>query len=74
MTILAEVIDRETRDLHKNGVRLRHIGELAALPASLSERVERAVHLTRRKLALDAQCGVQLRWALGDRSGGPAYY
>ena len=47
MTILAEVIDRETRDLHKNGVRLRHIGELAALPPSLRERVERAVHLTR---------------------------
>ncbi|MFN0072865.1 MAG: polyprenyl diphosphate synthase [Chloroflexota bacterium] len=47
MTILAEVIDRETRDLHKNGVRLRHIGELAALPASLRERVERAVYLTR---------------------------
>jgi undecaprenyl diphosphate synthase len=52
MTILAEVIDRETRDLHKNGVRLRHIGELAALPASLSDRVERAVHLTRENSRL----------------------
>jgi len=52
MTILAEVIDRETRDLHKNGVRLRHIGELAALPISLSERVERAVHLTRENSRL----------------------
>jgi undecaprenyl diphosphate synthase len=52
MTILAEVIDRETRDLHRNGVRLRHIGELAALPTSLSERVERAVHLTRENSRL----------------------
>jgi len=47
MTILAEVIDRETRELHKHGVRLRHIGQLDALPTWLSERVERAVHLTR---------------------------
>jgi undecaprenyl diphosphate synthase len=52
MTILAEVIDRETRELHKNGVRLRHIGELAALPTTLKERVERAVHLTRENSRL----------------------
>jgi undecaprenyl diphosphate synthase len=52
MTILAEVIDRETRELHKNNVRLRHIGELAALPSSLRDRVERAVHLTRENSRL----------------------
>jgi undecaprenyl diphosphate synthase len=52
MAILAEVIDRETRELHKNGVRLRHIGELAALPPSLRDRVERAVHLTRENSRL----------------------
>lgn len=46
MAILADVIDRETRDLHQNGVQLRHIGELAALPASLRDRVERAVEMT----------------------------
>lgn len=47
MSILAEVIDRETAELHKNGVRLRHIGELDGLPGSLRERVVRAMDLTR---------------------------
>ena len=74
MSILAEVIDRETRELHKNGVRLRHIGELAALPPSLRERVERAVGMTRENSPLDAQCRVQLRWALRDRSSGTAHH
>ena len=52
MSILAEVIDRETRELHKNGVRLRHIGELAALAPSLRDRVERAVNITRENSSL----------------------
>ena len=30
--ILGDVIDRETEDLHRNGVRLRHIGRLEGLP------------------------------------------
>ena len=48
MTILGEVIDRETRELHRNGVRLRHLGRLDALPPRLQERVLYAVELTRR--------------------------
>jgi len=32
MMILGEVIDRETEELHRNGVRLRHLGHLDALP------------------------------------------
>ena len=48
MTILGEVIDRETRELHRNGVRLRHLGRLDGLPPRLQERVLYAVDLTRR--------------------------
>jgi len=47
MSILAEVIDRETAQLHANGVRLQHIGRLDGLPSSLQERVRYAVDLTR---------------------------
>jgi undecaprenyl diphosphate synthase len=47
MSILAEVIDRETDELHANGVRLCHIGDLDALDPMLKERVLYAVNLTR---------------------------
>ena len=44
--ILGEVIDQETQDLHRNGVRLRHIGRLEGLPQTLQDRVRYAVELT----------------------------
>jgi undecaprenyl diphosphate synthase len=44
--ILGEVIDQETQDLHRNGVRLRHIGRLEGLPKTLQDRVRYAVQLT----------------------------
>jgi undecaprenyl diphosphate synthase len=47
MMILAEVIDRETRKLHENGVQLRHIGSLVGVPRGLQQRVRHAVELTR---------------------------
>ncbi len=47
MSILAEVIDRETAQLHANDVRLQHIGRLDGLPSTLQERVRYAVELTR---------------------------
>jgi undecaprenyl diphosphate synthase len=50
--ILAEVIDQETQDLHRNGVRLRHIGRLEGLPHTLQERVRFAVDLTQRNTRL----------------------
>jgi undecaprenyl diphosphate synthase len=50
--ILGEVIDQETQDLHRNGVRLRHIGRLEGLPHTLQERVRFAVDLTQRNTRL----------------------
>lgn len=45
--ILEDVIDRELTELHAEGVQLRHIGHLEALPVGLREKVWRAIDLTR---------------------------
>ena len=50
--ILGAVIEKETEDLHRNGVRLRHIGRLEGLPPTLQDRVRYAVELTRRNTRL----------------------
>jgi len=47
MNILETVIDRELKDLHANGVQLRHIGELGGLSPALQGKVRDAVALTR---------------------------
>jgi undecaprenyl diphosphate synthase len=44
--LLGEVIDKEARELHKNGVRIRHIGRLEGLSSGLQESVSRALKLT----------------------------
>jgi undecaprenyl diphosphate synthase len=44
--ILEEVVGRETRELHKNGVRIRHIGRLEGLPEGVQKSVSEAVKLT----------------------------
>ena len=47
MTILRHVIKRETKHLHKNGIRLLHIGDLAALDERLQEDVRASIDLTK---------------------------
>ncbi|MFO8100779.1 MAG: polyprenyl diphosphate synthase [Dehalococcoidia bacterium] len=44
--ILADVIDRETENLHQEGVRLRHLGHLEGLSHELQEKVRWAIDLT----------------------------
>ena len=46
MQILGEFIDRETRSLHEQNVRLRHLGRLAGLSPRLAQKVRHAVELT----------------------------
>jgi len=58
MEILGQVIDRETEDLHANGVRLRHIGRLDGLPPHLQERVRYAAELTRHNTRLTVNVAV----------------
>ena len=47
MQLLAEAIDREAADLHRNNVQIRHVGSLEGINRSLADRVQRAVTLTR---------------------------
>ena len=44
--LLEEVIDEEARELHKNGVRIRHIGRPEGLSPGLQQSINRAVKLT----------------------------
>jgi len=47
MTLLAQRIDREAAELHRNNVQIRHIGTLEGVSRTLAERVHAAVDLTR---------------------------
>ncbi|MCX7911615.1 MAG: isoprenyl transferase [Dehalococcoidales bacterium] len=44
--LLAEVVAKESRELHKKGVRIRHIGRLQGLPEHVQECITQAVKLT----------------------------
>jgi len=47
MRILEDVIDRELRELHEQGVQLRHIGHLERIKPSLKKKVLEAIDLTK---------------------------
>jgi undecaprenyl diphosphate synthase len=47
MFILQDVIDRELKELDKEGVQLRHIGRLERLDPKIQEKVLKAIELTR---------------------------
>jgi undecaprenyl diphosphate synthase len=47
MRILEDVIDRELKELHKNGVQLRHIGQLERISPSLQKKVLEAIEITK---------------------------
>ena len=44
---LSSAIGRETRTLHKNGVRLKHLGRLDRLPKRVQKAIDKALELTR---------------------------
>lgn len=46
MSIFADASDRETRNLHANGVRVRHVGSMAGVPGHLQAAIGRAVTKT----------------------------
>jgi len=47
MEIFADAAERETRNLHRNGVRIQHIGSLDNVPLAQRRAIERAVELTK---------------------------
>lgn len=47
LNILRDALGKEVGELHKNGVQLKHIGDLAPLSDDLKEQIQAAVELTR---------------------------
>ncbi len=47
MTILGDFIDRETQELYRQGVHLRHLGQLDGVDTSLQKKIRYALDLTR---------------------------
>lgn len=47
LQIVADVIDRELKELHEQGVQLRHIGRLEKLPENLRIKVQKAMEMTK---------------------------
>ncbi len=64
INILEDVIDRELNELHKNGVQLRHIGDLDPLRPELQEKVRYAIELTRNNHRLV----LNVAWNYGGRA------
>lgn len=64
INILEDVIDRELKELHENGVQLRHIGDLDPLHSELQKKVRHAIDLTsdNQKLVLN------VAWNYGGRA------
>ena len=52
MRILEDVIERELRELHEEGVQLRHIGSLERILPSLRKKVLEAIELTKNNSRL----------------------
>jgi undecaprenyl diphosphate synthase len=50
--ILAEMIDRETKTLHKKNVRLFHLGRLDGLSGELQAKVHKAIELTKNNTGI----------------------
>ena len=70
MAMFGERIDRETPELHEEGVRMRFIGRRDGVPAELREKMDWAEGVTREQHAHHALRGLQLRRPGGDRGRG----
>ena len=66
MELFVEAMDREVESLHRNGIRVRFIGDLAALKPQLLERIAAAERLTAadRNLTLLIALSYGGRWDL----------
>ena len=52
MRIMAEYLDRELRELHAEGVRLRLLGDLENVDPFLAKKIEGAIEMTRNNTAI----------------------
>ena len=53
MDLLAEFLESEIQELHKEGARLLHIGHLEGLGSVLQKKVENAIELTKNNTKID---------------------
>lgn len=63
LKILAESLEKELGELHKQGLQLRHIGRLERLNAELSQKIREAIELTRNNQRLI----LSIAWNYGGR-------
>ena len=52
LTLLEEAIDKEVPELHKRGVRIRHLGRLEGLPESPRLAISKALELTKNNTGM----------------------
>jgi undecaprenyl diphosphate synthase len=61
--LLVANIDRESREMHRQGVRINHIGRLAELPSEVRDAIVRACNLTR----VNERMVLNFAWNYGGR-------
>jgi undecaprenyl diphosphate synthase len=54
LNLLQEAIEKETLELHKNGIRIRHLGRREKLPTGLQQAIAKAVELTKDNKGMTA--------------------
>lgn len=64
MRIMVEVIDRETANLHKDGVKILHLGHLDGLSERLQQKVQYAIELTKH----NTRCTLCIAFNYGGRA------
>lgn len=52
LRLLEDRIEEETLELHRNGVRLRHLGQLERIPRHLQQAIKQAVELTKNNTGI----------------------
>jgi undecaprenyl diphosphate synthase len=64
MELFLRALDREVKDLHKNGVRVRFLGDRAGFPPEIRERMDAAEELTRgnESMSLNVAANYGGRW------------
>ena len=64
MRIMEEVIDQETANLHKDGVKILHLGHLDGLSERLQQKVQYAIELTKH----NTRCTLCVAFNYGGRA------
>ena len=64
MRIMEEVIDQETANLHKDGVKILHLGHLDGLSERLQQKVQYAIELTKH----NTRCTLCIAFNYGGRA------